>query len=279
MAEIETKVNEKDEKVDEKAVDQGQVDDQQTDETADEQVLSEAEIAAQTLADAERPPVEAVADQRAKKQEAQAVVADLKTDMAVQIATLTGKIDALTQMKAPAAEQKTVEKSPVDLYIEKNGEEVPIDGKTYRAQQQWEADQATAAETASAEDVATESKKLVTTAQQEFSAEKVGVGMDFNTIVETGQSFLSDDDRLAVAQAAPADRCKILYDRSVAALKESPLVKSLITSIAAGTKENADKGGQQETGEKKTDEKTPTQDEVLDEPVDAVTQNAMGWKK
>lgn len=247
---------------------------EQTESTETE--LTEAQLAAAALAEADRPPVEAVAEQRAKKQDAEARATAAEEKLNTTVATLAGQIEALTNIVGKKPDV-AVPKSPVEEYIEKNGEEVPLDGKTLLAQEKWHAEQVTAQQTQSQAATVESQKQIIAAAQAEFSADKVGKGMDFNTIVETGAQFLSDGDKVAIRQATPGAVGAETYNRCLDALAKSPLIKSLITSIAAGTKVN--NGSEQPTGETNTETpEAPTQDEILKdvpEGTSAAVVNAM----
>ncbi len=285
MADIEEKteeqVNESEDKTTETADVEKTGDSQEVDHP-----ISDAEAAKLALADEQKPPVAAVAEQRTKKQEALAETEVLKTQMADKIATLTGQVTALTQMmgtRKPAADSKPAELSPIDEYIKENGSEAPIDGKLILADRKWQADQIAATDQADQAAAAKSQEEHITAAQAEFSAEKAGEGMDFDTVLQAGMSFLSADDKVAIASATPAARPAEAYKRTLAALQDSKLVNSLVraklTSIAAGDPKITDEDGQH-TGEKDEADETLTQQQILDsedEPeIDAVTARAMG---
>lgn len=108
----------------------------------------------------------------------------------------------IERAKAKTETSETEEKSPIDKYIEENGDDVPLDGKTVREQAVFDARRTEKATNKAAADESIATKRAsFTYARANLSEAKVGKGLDFETIISEFGHHLDEGDRMMIEQA------------------------------------------------------------------------------
>lgn len=145
---------------------------------------------------------------------------DDKRKLKEEVANLKGQIQATQTMATQQPKKAVVKtKSPVEIEAESLGidpDEVQMTGKLWREQDAWKAEEA--------------AKSQATTTQQNFqdsvrqaavtmTADKMGDGLDYQTIVALGGNLLRAGDDANVR--ASNDPGQALYDESLAAIQRS----------------------------------------------------------
>ena len=208
---------------------------------------------------------EAIAASEEEEQVPAAVVGGLRrrTRAAeLEAAELRGQLTATTT--APAAE-----KSPLVLAAEEQGvpvDEVIIDGALYQKQEAFKEKQTVAKseKTATAERAAVgrESQKQ---AEIEYSTEKMGEGLDFETIVAMGGKYLTEGDKLDIVNGG--DKCaQTLYKRCRRGIAASggADAKTVAQKLAVHKKAQAElKNKQPGKPDGGKPPKVPSQDDIL----------------
>jgi hypothetical protein len=136
-------------------------------------------------------------------------------------AQMRGRIEALEKSYKPKEEQE--EKSPLEKWVEANPEVAP-DGETLLAQRKWDAKQSS--KKAKAETAAQNEKTLQrqqAEALENYSEEKVGIGLDMESIVtKLGAKYLTAGDRVDISNAAADGKnpFEFAYKRVLSRIRE-----------------------------------------------------------
>jgi len=125
-------------------------------------------------------------------------------DMKLRLAQL----EAERMVPQPAANAEP-EKSPMEMFIEAEGEDAVPTAKVLRDQSQWERRQQQAAQTAGADSVAS---RAVAVAVRSMTDDVQGEGLGFETLLQVGSTFLTQGDIVDI-KAAGANAGKVMYDR------------------------------------------------------------------
>lgn len=195
-----------------------------------------------------------------------AVIGGFRRDLRDQRAdnqSLRQRLDDQDQVIADLKQTKEpVEKSPIDKLAAEDPLATPDVG-TLAAQSQWEARQR-ATERKTADEAAT--KETTARTQQErnkaiaagqlvtaetFSVEKVGQGVDFESVVTAGEKYLTEHEKKFI-RTAPADEVwDLAYQMCRQKLLNSPEGKLLQQREAAHTKKGDEKDDNKEDTEHK----------------------------
>ena len=158
-------------------------------------------------------PVAVVAELRESRREAREESARLRQEL----------LD-LQQRTIP---QPETEKSPIEQFVDEFGPDAAIDGQTWRAQQKWDTRQAALEnqKQQQAEQVAN-SKAAAADVRINFSAAKMGEGLDFNSLEAMGQHLLTEGDLLDISRAG-SKAASVAYERLQDRILRSSLAPTL----------------------------------------------------
>jgi len=244
-------------------------------EKMDSEVVTETETdetqAAEEQTDETQLATEALAVTEEEEQVPAAVVGGLRRQARaaeLEAAELRGKL--------AARDAPVVEKSPLELEAEEQGvsvNDVVMDGALYQKQKVFE-DKRTAAaaeKTAAAkrEAIGAESYRQ---AIVEFGAEKMGEGLDYETILSIGAKYLTSGDKLDIAQAG--GKCaQLAYKRCRQRIAASGTAdaKTVAQRFAVHKKAQA-KLKEKQPGEPEGGKppKIPSQDDILNPQLDSI---------
>ncbi len=193
----------------------------------------------------EKTEEEAPEEEKPEVDPKDAVIGDFRRqnrELDLKNARLEGELEARKSMATTAAEPV---KSPLEkaeaAYVEENGDldGFAMNGELYRQQRAFDDEKvAKKSATEKEEQSQTTMARSVTALQQgEFSAEKVGAGLDFNSIVSLGQGYLDKADLMKIeiistrdgVEAATRKAYELCKDAILAAGNEdSKLLKNAI---------------------------------------------------
>jgi len=150
-------------------------------------------------------PATVVGEQRRRRQAAELENAELKGKLSVLEATRTAQVAT---------------KSPLESYVEQYGGEIQPDAATLLAQEKWKDQQAQIKADAVRQEreqaiVLENRRKMQTDAAVNFTAEKVGAGLDFDSITVLGQHYLTQGDVDDARRAGPELGAKHIYKQMI----------------------------------------------------------------
>jgi len=147
---------------------------------------------------------------RETKQELSAKVNQLAEDNAY----LRGQLEANT----------TPQLSPLEQAAEAQGvsvDEVQVDGALLRAEQKHQHEQAQAARSKEQEQQRVKDQQAGSVeVMQELTPEKAGEGLDYSTVIQTGQQYMTEADRRDIGQMGRG-AARELYDRALLRIRQS----------------------------------------------------------
>lgn len=211
-----------------------------TEETppAEESVETEAEKVAKEAIE-EKPPVEEKPEEpeaELSEVEKQLIAKDSviggmrrkNRDLELKFAKIEGELEA---RKSIQVEAKAPEKSPLELaeadYFEQNSSMTgfAMDGGLYRKQKAFDDKQAAEkAAAAQSEQATTVTGRTAEKLQaDDFSVEKVGEGLDFNTVVGIGQHYLDKADLMKIQIVNDRDGNEVALRKTYELCKEAIL--------------------------------------------------------
>jgi len=207
-------------------------------ETPVEEPVVEAEpvVEPEVEVEPESPPEDETPAEEPDKAKA-GLVADLQAerkkrhDAELALARSQGREEAKAKTTTDVQE-----KSPEDLYAEAHGEDMPITVEVSRAQRAWEANQAK--KKAEADQAITRKKTMNESAiatQSKYSAEKVGVDLEFARVLQIGEANLTKGDEYDILHSDNPG--ELAYERCI---ERTPDLKKL-TAVTPTEKPKVEK--------------------------------------
>jgi len=200
-----------------------QVEEVQEQQEEQQQVLDpDAQAAADALASIEsQAPVSAVAEQREKKQDAQAMLElerQKRMEVEVEKARLQGRLEAIQK---PEEQQQEPVKSPLQLFKEENDASAFVPVEVYEAESKFQAEQKQIeSENQQVQQLANDVNASLEQAKTSMSDEKLGVGLGLESVVALAKQnglISNNDNNYAASHGKNA--ASTLYQIAVSKIK------------------------------------------------------------
>lgn len=201
----------------------------------------------------------------------------MKSDLKTQIDNLAGQVQATQAMSVKAEKTETpAPKSPLELEAEEQEcsvDEVPMTGRLYREQAEFDARQAAATQEAATEKASQEGRAAsFRDAVTELNVDKMGEGLDFRAIVVMGEKLLTKGETLDINSSENFGQS--LYDKCFSAIQVRGTAEQ---KAALQSRIDAHKPAptEEEKAKAEAEAKAKTLSEELDEEGDADEQGTV----